>query len=581
MRNMSFIKLCLTATVLVFSCGFAAAQPIGFADWSSPENLGPSINTMAFEGCPFVADDGLDLLFASNRKTGSGPGDLYVSHRETPDSPWGAPVSLGANINRSDSDDACPILIGQYLYFNSNRPGGCGNHDIYRAERLDPDSFTSWSAPVNLGCQVNSPAVDGGASFFEDENGTLHLYFHSNRTGGLGLADIYVSRLEDGGGNFGPASLVPELNTPFLDIRAKIRRDGLEIFFESDRPGSIRGSQDIYTATRASTSLPWSKPVNLGLVVNTSLVEGGPALSFDGTELYFMSNRLFGGFGNQDIYVSRREMVHSLAFYSNRDGNNEVYVMNSNGSNQTRLTNHTGNDQRPDISLYGNHVAFSSNRVTATNPEGDFEIFLMNPDGSSLRQLTFNNAVDSWPRFSPDGKWIAFHSNVDGNFEIYVMRPNGTALTRVTDYSGLDQFPEWSPNGRRLAIRRDNDLYLIDTDGANAVRLTATTGINQMASFSPDGRQIAFMSNRAGYTSVFVMNADGSNQVNLTPRPDFVSTMWGSRAPGWSRNGRYIYFTGVRPETGANENIWVMNADGTGGARLTFAPGMSAEAAVR
>ena len=273
----------------------------------------------------------------------------------------------------------------------------------------------------------------------------------------------------------------------------------------------------------------------------------------------------------------------SVAFSSNRDGNNEIYVMNPDGSEQTRLTFDSANDQRPDISPNGRQIVFASNRITETNPTGDFEIFVMNSDGSDVMQLTFNQAVDSWPRWSPNGKWIAFHSNVDGNFEIYTIGPDGTGLTRVTDYPGLDQFPEWSPNGKQLVIRRDQNLYLIDNDGSNPVQLTyhATQAeINQMGSWSPDGNQLAFLSTRDGYPSVFVMDAaDGCNQVNLTPKPDNASP-WSSRAPGWSRNGKYIYFTGLRPETSLTENIFVMNADGTSVTQLTFT-GVNAEAAVR
>jgi Tol biopolymer transport system component len=275
---------------------------------------------------------------------------------------------------------------------------------------------------------------------------------------------------------------------------------------------------------------------------------------------------------------------YSIAFHSNRDGNNEIYVMNPDGSEQTRLTFDSRNDQRPDISPNGKQLVFASNRITETNPTGDFEIFVMNSDGRDVTQLTFNQAEDSWPRWSPNGKWIAFHSNVDGNFEIYVISPDGTALTPVTDYTGLDQFPEWSPNGKQLAIRRDTDIYLIDLDGSNPIQLTAQALINQMASWSPDGKKLAFLSTREGYPSVFVMDAVGSNQRNLTPKPDDVSaSAWSSRAPGWSRNGQYIYFTSRRPETGGNENIFLMNSEGAWVTQLTFtpAPGVSAEAAVR
>jgi Tol biopolymer transport system component len=272
----------------------------------------------------------------------------------------------------------------------------------------------------------------------------------------------------------------------------------------------------------------------------------------------------------------------SIAFHSNREGNNEVYVMNPDGSDQTRLTLESRNDQRPDVSPNGKQIVFVSNRITETNPSGDFEIFVMNSDGSDVTQLTFNGAEDSWPRWSPNGKWIAFHSNVDGNYEIYIVRPDGTDLSRVTDHMGLDQFPEWSPNGKQLAIRRDTDLYLIDLDDSNPIQLTdEAIGFNQMASWSPDGKKLAFLSTRAGYPSIFVMDIDERNQVNLTPKPDGVpASAWSSRAPGWSRNGQHIYFTGRRPGVSVNENIFVMNADGTEVTQLTSI-GVSAEAAVR
>lgn len=353
--------------------------------------------------------------------------------------------------------------------------------------------------------------------------------------------------------------------------------------------GIVIGAFMAATIVTAQTSRDDNPPVS-----DKSAVENGKATGLPTGTVFPLPDECFG------VLLNRRnclcpppewrtstqsfwcEHPLNIAFQSNRDGNNEIYVMNSDGSDQTRRTFNPRDDRRPDVSPNGRHIVFSSNRITEQNPEGNFEIFLMNSDGSETRQLTFNAADNQWSRWSPNGRWIAFHSNVAGNFEIYIIRPDGTDLTRVTNYTGLDQFPEWSPNGNQLAIRRDSDLYLIDLDGSNPIQLTAAAMINQMASFSPDGKQIAFMSTRAGYPSVFVMNADGSSQVNLTPKPDAVpSNMWSSRAPGWSRNGRYIYFTGLRPETAGNEKIFMMNSDGTSVRQLTFAPGNSAESAVR
>jgi len=274
---------------------------------------------------------------------------------------------------------------------------------------------------------------------------------------------------------------------------------------------------------------------------------------------------------------------HSIAMTSSRDGNNEVYVMDANGDGQTRVATHPSNDQRPDISPDGTQIVFSSNR------DGNFEIFIMDSDGNHVRQLTNTTGplANSWPRWSPDGEWIAFQSGIPNttNFQIYRIRPDGAYLTQVTtDYPGLNQFPAWSPDGTRLAIRRDNDIYLIDsTDGSNPVRLTFQGTVNQMASWSPDGTQLAFLSNRDGYASVFIMNSDGSgDQVNFTPRPLGYPGTWMSRAPAWSPNGQYIYFTAQRSiETGnLNEQIYVKPTGGGDETQLTFA-GANFEATIR
>ena len=280
----------------------------------------------------------------------------------------------------------------------------------------------------------------------------------------------------------------------------------------------------------------------------------------------------------------------SIAFHTNSILNSsgvrnlEVFVMNPDGTDQTRITFDERTDQQPNISPDGRRIVFCSTRITDTNPEGDLEIFVMDFDGGNVMQLTFNGAGinDAWPRWSPNGKQIVFHSNVDGNFEIYLINSDGSDLTRVTDYPGIDQFPEWSPNGNQLLIRRDMDIYLIDPDGTNPVQLTENTALNQMGSWSPNGKQITFMSSREGYCSVFIMNSDGSDQTNLTPKPDGIpNNQFCSRAPAWSRNGQQIYFSSFRPETDLWENIFVMNADGSGVEQLTFDASTLSVATVR
>jgi len=259
-----------------------------------------------------------------------------------------------------------------------------------------------------------------------------------------------------------------------------------------------------------------------------------------------------------------RGIPGGVAFYSARDGNNEIYVMDWDGRRPLRLTYDAASDIDPDISPNGQAIVFTSART------GNNDIQVIGSSGGAADNLTNHAANDGWARWSPNGQHIAFHSNRDGNFEIYVMNADGTGQTRVTDYPGVDQYPDWSPDGKQLAFRRDLDIYVLDLTDGQARRLTDAPPLNQMPAWSPNGQQLVFMSSRAGYVSVFSMNADGTDQRNLTPKnPGDLDADWISRAPSWSTNGRQIYFMSSRPSTGLDTEIFIMNADGSGATRLT------------
>jgi len=262
----------------------------------------------------------------------------------------------------------------------------------------------------------------------------------------------------------------------------------------------------------------------------------------------------------------------SIAFSSARDGNPEIYVMNPDGTEQTRVTVDFAPDAEPSLSPDGKQLVIKSQRSM------NWDIWVMDADGENATDLTHTrSAIEGWPRWSPNGKQIAFHSNRDGNYEIYIVNADGTGLTRITDYSGVDQWPEWSPNGKQLAFLRDNDVVVMDLATRGVTRLTTDPALDQMAVWSPNGKQIAFMSLRDGYCSVFLMNADGSDQVNLTPKPPAdAASAWCSRAPAWSKNGQRIYFSSKRPSTGGDFEIFSMAADGSDVIRLTTAPGEDA-----
>jgi len=259
-----------------------------FTDWSTPTNVGPAVNTTSVEQAPFLSKDGLTLYFG--RVTDGGL-DILVSQRASVDDPWSTPQNLGPGFNTAAIENNPALSLDEHsLYFNSNRPGSLGGNDLYVSRRHDKKDPLGWDSSVNLG-SVNSLVEDTSPTFFEDEaTGIITMYFDSNRPG-RGDFDIYASMMlpDD---SFSPPVLVEELSSSFSDRGPAVRRDGLEMFLQSNRPesGSV-GGIDLMVSTRASTSDPWSTPVYLGAIVNSPFIDGAPFLSFDGTALYFQSTR--------------------------------------------------------------------------------------------------------------------------------------------------------------------------------------------------------------------------------------------------------------------------------------------------
>ena len=191
----------------------------------------------------------------------------------------GATRSTSPAVN-SAVDDFCPMAHrnGRMFLFVSARNGGCGGADIY-VSRLHE---TRLVGPRRS--RLRHQQRGGGRPSLTD----TELYFSSTRAGGPGGSDIYVSALD--GTSLGAPSLADGLNTVADDNRPNVRRDGLEIFFDSDRSGGI-GGLDLWAATRASTSEPWSTPVNLGSDVNSVAANDLRLALVDATALYFGSNR--------------------------------------------------------------------------------------------------------------------------------------------------------------------------------------------------------------------------------------------------------------------------------------------------
>ena len=281
-----------------------------FDDWTTPENLGDTVNSPFQELLPTLSKDGLSLYFASDRPGSLGGEDLWVSRRERRNAPWGTPVNLGAGLNTA-FDERSPELSrdGHLLFFATNRPGGLGGFDIWIAWRAHIHDDFGWQPAVNLGAGVNSSAGDFGPSYFENEKiGIPTLYFASGRPGGQGNADIYLSQIRRDG-SFGPATPVSELNSPEGDFRPSIRGDGLEIVFDSNRPGPPDvqgiGLRDLWVSRRSSPTAAWSIPKNLGPALNSPFNDYLAMLSSNGRTLVMVSDRP-EGLGGNDLYIATR-----------------------------------------------------------------------------------------------------------------------------------------------------------------------------------------------------------------------------------------------------------------------------------
>ena len=305
---MNRMRGALVAATILAGITATAASAMQFSPWSTAQKIDEiagnhaDLNTAYLDGCPIQSPDGLSLYMASNRPGGKGGLDIWVATRSSTRDPLGAPENLPEPVN-SAADDFCPTpLHGGGLLFVSRRVDEgvtCGLGDIYFSRR---NPAHGWSAPEHLACVPEGPnsALDEqGPSYIQGR-----LYFSRSTLPPGSSGELFVSE-KQGDMSFGPASPIVELNDAGAnDTQPNVRKDGREIVFSSNRAGG-GGSQDIWSATRASVDDAWSTPVNLGPGINTGLAESRPSLSWDGTTLYFGSTRA-GGEGSSDIYVTTR-----------------------------------------------------------------------------------------------------------------------------------------------------------------------------------------------------------------------------------------------------------------------------------
>jgi len=256
----------------------------------APENLGDSINSAQSEYLPSFTIDDSTLVFT---RRAEGIRENFVQSKRIKNG-YSKSALINGQLNEEPQKGASNISQdGEWLVFAGNFSGkGYGNFDIYTSYNTPQ----GWSAPINLGSNINTEFWESSPSLSPDKNA---LYFSSDRPGGYGGIDIYVS-YRSANGKFGPAqNMGPLINTKGDEQAPFIHADNNTLYFTSDGlPGY--GGTDIYVV-RKDSSGKWGTPENLGYPVNTVANEGSLFVASDGATAYYASDRsdTRGGF---DLY---------------------------------------------------------------------------------------------------------------------------------------------------------------------------------------------------------------------------------------------------------------------------------------
>jgi PKD repeat protein len=248
-------------------------------------------------------------------------------------------------------------------------------------------------------------------------------------------------------------------------------------------------------------------------------------------------------------------VVTTIAFVSNRDGNNEIYLIADDGNGAQNLTNNGADDRDSVYSPDGSKIAFVSNR------DGNDEIYVITIADSTVVRLTNDGNTDTSPTWSGDGSRLAFASNRSGNFDIWVMNADGTNPIQLTFDASNETQPSWS--GSQIAYVSDsvgdNNIFIMNDDGSSATQLTTETNNDQQPNFA--NGKIVFTSDRSGDNDIWVMNSDGSGVTQLT----FSSG--NDQLPRWSGDNSTIVFTSDR-DTG-NNDVYRMGTEGSNQTNVT------------
>jgi Tol biopolymer transport system component len=205
------------------------------------------------------------------------------------------------------------------------------------------------------------------------------------------------------------------------------------------------------------------------------------------------------------------------------------------------------------------------------------QIWLVDRNGKHRRRLTSLRRRSESPDWSSTGRiayvrWLP-SAVTEIETDVYTIESNGQGVRRLTNAKGADEDPAWSPDGQKIAFDsdRDNpdggaDLYVMNADGSDQHNLTNTGAVSEVrAAWSPDGTRIAFWRFNENVDSIVVINADGTGERTLTGPREHVAD------PAWSPDGEWIAYTRETDNLDSPE-IWVMRSDGSQKRKLVKGP---------
>lgn len=244
---------------------FYVAHKDTLCNWTQVEDLGIPFNTSRHESAHFMSFDRNYMFYmrCGNPRTNEatmGGCDLYMAYRK--DSTWSEGEPFGPTINTAYYEGMpCLSSDNRTLYFVSDKPGGFGGKDIYVTQYLDG----LWQLPQNLGSNINT-AYDEIAPFLAIDNHTL--YFSSNGHPGFGGMDIFVSNRNTDGSWSPPRNLGHTINTPYNEMSLVVHANGEKGYFASDKPGG-QGGYDLYEVNMPDAVKPQPMSIVYGKVTDT------------------------------------------------------------------------------------------------------------------------------------------------------------------------------------------------------------------------------------------------------------------------------------------------------------------------